>query len=89
MLKGFLYMNNYCLFNNLAAMSFKVLFSQGVSLLVIAFFRNLTLLVLSSLLSYFSHLHKKCLRTPSKDATASLDGGSIPLKVLDRRFILA
>ena len=25
LLKGFLFMNNYCLFNNLAAMSFKVL----------------------------------------------------------------
>ena len=60
MLKGFLFMNNYCLFNNLAAMSFKVLLQQGVSVLVFAFFRNIVLLVLS-IIAYFL-LHKKCLR---------------------------
>ena len=45
-------MNNYCLFNNLAAMSFKVLLQQGISVLVFAFFRNIVLLVLS-IIAYF------------------------------------
>ena len=61
MLKGFLFMNNYCLFNNLAAMSFKVLLQQGISVLVFAFFRNIVLLVIS-FFAYFL-LHKKCLRS--------------------------
>lgn len=79
-------MNNYCLFNNLAAMSFKVLLQQGISVLVFAFFRNIVLLVIS-LLAYFL-LHKKCLRR-SKDATDSNPYIGVPLKIFDRRFIMA
>ena len=60
LLKGFFFMNNYCLFNNLAAIGFKVLLQQGISVLVFAFFRNIVLLVVSCL-AYFL-LHKKCLR---------------------------
>ena len=42
-------MNNFCLLNNLAAMSFKTLMADGVSVLVLALFRNLVLLVVSYL----------------------------------------
>ena len=47
LLKGFFYMNNFCFLNNCAAMSFKLLLQQGVSVFVLALFRNLVLLVVS------------------------------------------
>lgn len=97
MLKGFLFMNNYCLFNNLAAMGFKVLMTQGISVLVFAFVRNLVLLVVS-IFAYFA-LHRQCLRGKQSPALSSLEQdsvpnpssstGTVPLKLTDRRFILA
>ena len=94
MLKGFLFMNNYCLFNNLAAMSFKVLLQQGVSVLVFAFFRNIVLLVLSTI-AYFL-LHRKCLSggrgsSSSEDdpCESQQNSGGFALKIFNRRFIMA
>ena len=40
-------MNNFCLLNTLAAMSFKTLMADGVSVLVLALFRNIVLLFVS------------------------------------------
>ena len=52
LLRGFFFMNNFCLLNNCAAMSFKFLLKQGVSVFVLALFRNVVLLLISLLAAY-------------------------------------
>lgn len=86
LLRGFLFMNNYCLFNNMAAICFKLLMQQGVSVLVLALCRNLVLLGFSSLYAYFTR------SGPFQPAGRSLLGkgpSRIPLRLRDPQFILA
>lgn len=52
-MRGLLYMNNYCLLNNIAAAMFKVISGQGLSVFVLALFRNLVLLACSLVTAYY------------------------------------
>ena len=46
-------MNNYCLLNNCAALVFKLLLKEGISVLVLTLFRSLMLLVFSTSAAFF------------------------------------
>jgi hypothetical protein len=45
-------MNNFCLLNTCAALSFKQLLMDGISVIVLALFRNILLLVFSLLAAF-------------------------------------
>lgn len=83
LVRGFFFMNGFCVLNNCAALSFKVLLRQGVSILVLCLFRNISLLLFSLLAALT--LQKGCLR----------EGGNsgrqlrplIPLRLSDASFL--
>ena len=47
--QGFFFMNSFCLLNTCAALAFKLLMKEGISILVLCLFRNISLLLFSLL----------------------------------------
>ena len=79
-------MNSYCLLTNCAALSFKVLMKNGVSVIVLALFRNIVLLLCSLSLAFY--LKKACFMkrdTNHASQQSTLD----PLQLLSTPFLLA
>ena len=76
-------MNNYCLLNTFAAIVFKWMLKDGISVLVLTLFRSVVLGLFSFAAVVF--LKPDISNSSSSDSVYK----SIPIKLFDSRFLLA
>ena len=77
-------MNNFCLLNNCAAMCYKVLLRQGVSIFVLAFFRSVLILFISGVVVL---LNRRGSTSSFKREDSAFP--AIPLNLRDSKFLLS